>query len=471
MLYSKAQTLRTLRCRNRNVPGVLGRLATIIGDAGAFIGEIKTISMGTTSVVRDLDILLEDEGHLKRVLDALQKIKKDVEILEIRDDVLTLHRHGKIEVKPRVSITSVHQLRRVYTPGVANVSKLIKDDPERADRYTWVPLTVAICTNGSRVLGLGNIGPLASLPVMEGKAALLCQLTGLNAVPILIDTRDPKEFVAAVLRIEKGFGAIHLEDIETPACFEIEDRLVEALQKPVMHDDQHGTAVAAVAAVISACRRAKRDLATLTIGQVGLGAAGLSIARHLMAHTGRPVLATDLNEDACRRLSTAGGNLGSLDDVLSKCDLIISTTGVPGLIKKEKIRKGQIILALSNPLPEIEPEAALKAGAALAADGRSVNNLLGYPGIWRGALDCRARRLTSPAYTAAAKAIAELAPADDLLPNPLDIRVHAAVARAVALACTAEGLARQPVDENYLREEAAGAVPPEAFLSKERVER
>ncbi len=471
MLFSQAQVIRTLRCKNRNAPGILGRLATLIGDEGAFIGEIKTIAITSNAAIRDIDVLVEDEAHFKKLLDKLKELKKDVQILEIRDEVLTLHRHGKIETRPRVPITTIHQLRRVYTPGVATVSRLIAENGDRADKYTWVPLTVGIFTNGSRVLGLGNIGPLASLPVMEGKAALLSQLTGLNAVPVLINTRDPKEFVETVLRVEKGFGAIHLEDIEVPACFEIEEKLIKALEKPVMHDDQHGTAVAALAAILSACRRVKLDIQKLSIGQVGLGAAGLAISKLIMGFTGNPVLATDLNEDACQRLKKAGGKIGKLDDVLGTCDLIVATTGVPGLIKKEKIRKGQIILALSNPVPEIEPQDALDAGAALAADGRSVNNLLGYPGIWRGALDCRAKRLTTPIYVAAAQAIANLAPKDDLLPSPLDVRVHASVARAVGLAATKEGLAKLPLEDDYLKNEAAGKAPEESFISKERWER
>lgn len=472
MIFLKNQLLRTLRCRNRNVPGVLGKLTTLMGQEGVYVGEIKTVDISENYAVRDIDAIFDDQGQLDRLLLAIRsRLAEDVKVLEIRDEVLNLHRHGKIEVRTREPIKTINDLRSVYTPGVADVSRLIAEDPAKADTYTWMPLTVAICTNGSRVLGLGSIGPLASLPVMEGKAALLCQLTGLNAVPILIDTRDSGEFVETVLKIEKGFGAIHLEDIETPHCFEIEERLVETLNKPVMHDDQHGTAVAALAAVISACNRTDRDPKHLRIGQVGLGAAGIAIAQKIMAYTDNPVLATDVREDALRRLERAGGQTGTLDEVMKSCDLVVSTTGVPGLIRKEMIWKGQIILALSNPTPEITPEDALEGGALLAADGRSVNNLLGYPGIWRGVLDCRARRITTNMYTAAAEAIAELAPQDVLLPNPLDMRVHASVARAVARAASADGVAQAPVDKDYLAAEAAGLVSFEEFVSKERAER
>ena len=451
MLFSKDLLIRTLRCKNRNTPGVLGKLTTLIGETDCFVGEVRMLEQTARYTIRDIDVLCGTEEELSHVVGRIRTELSDlVTLLEVRDEVLTLHQDGKIKTVPRIPVNNLNDLRRVYTPGVANVSKLISEDVSLAERYTWASRTVAVCTNGTRVLGLGAIGPLASLPVMEGKAALLSQFTGLNAVPILLETRDPKEFVDAILHIEKSFGAIHLEDIETPQCFEIEDRLIEALQKPVMHDDQHGTATVALAALLSACRKTGRDPRTLRIGQVGLGGAGFAIARLLMGFVQHAVVATDLVPEAQARFKKIGGEITDLQDIMSTCDLVISTTGVAGLIKPEMIRKGQIILALSNPNPEIDPDAALKAGAALATDGRFVNNLLGYPGIWRGALDAGARRLTQEMYTAAAHAIAALAPKDEILPSPLDRRVHAAVARAVAFTAAELGIARHPVEEDYL---------------------
>ncbi|MCB0219224.1 MAG: NAD-dependent malic enzyme [Chrysiogenetes bacterium] len=453
-MFSKNLLIRTLRCKNRNTPGVLGKLTTLIGETECYVGEIRTLEQGSRYTMRDIDVLFRQEEELDHLVKRIREELPDlVTLLEVRDEVLSLHQDGKIKTVPRFPVMNLGDLRKVYTPGVANVSRLIAEDVSLAERYTWATRTVAICTNGSRVLGLGAIGPLASLPVMEGKAALLSQFTGLNAVPILLETRDPKEFVDTILHIEKSFGAIHLEDIETPQCFEIEDRLIEALDKPVMHDDQHGTAVVALAAMISACQKTGKDPGAIRIGQVGLGGAGFAIARLLMGFVEHAVIASDLNTDAQDRFAKVGGEISNLDEIMETCDLVISTTGVPGLIKPEMIHDGQIILALSNPNPEISPEEALKAGAALATDGRFVNNLLGYPGIWRGAIDAGVRRLTMEMYTAAAHAIAELAPADEILPSPLDKRVHAAVARAVAFTAAQMGLARHPVDEDYLARE------------------
>lgn len=454
MLFSKNLLIRTLRCKNKNAPGVLGKLTTLIGETECFVGEIRTLEQGIRYTIRDIDVLFREESDLDHLVRRIRDELPDmVTLVEVRDEVLSLHQNGKIKTVPSVPVKNLGDLRKVYTPGVANVSRLIAEDISLAERYTWAARTVAICTNGSRVLGLGAIGPLASLPVMEGKAALLSQFTGLNAVPILLETRDPKEFVDTILHIEKSFGAIHLEDIETPQCFEIEDRLIESLDKPVMHDDQHGTATVALAALLSACKKTGRDPRAIRIGQIGLGGAGFAIARLLMGFVEHAVQASDLDSGARERFRKIGGEISDLNEIMNTCDLVISTTGVPGLIKPEMIRKGQIILALSNPNPEIAPEDALKAGAALATDGRYVNNLLGYPGIWRGAIDAGVRRLTMEMYTAAANAIAKLASNDEILPSPLDPRVHAAVARAVAFTAAEMNLARHPVEEDYLEHE------------------
>jgi malate dehydrogenase (oxaloacetate-decarboxylating) len=441
--------LRTLRCRNANRPGVFGRLATAMGNSGANLGDIRTVWVGPDHIVRDIDILIEDPAMLQRTVDAVDGVD-GIDLLEVIDDVHELHIDGKLEVRPTHPVRTLHDLRRVYTPGVAEVARTIARDPEESYLYTIRGKSVAIVTNGTRVLGLGNVGPLAALPVMEGKAALLQQFVGLSAWPLVLATRDPDAIVATVLNVAQGFGAIQLEDIESPVCFEVERRLVEALDMPVLHDDQHGTAVATLAAATNAMRRVGLDLASARVGVIGLGAAGTAIARMLGAVTSHPVLGFDPGADAIARLQALGGEPArDIADLMAQANLVVAVTGRAGLIGADLVRRGQVILALTNPDPEIKPEDALAAGAAFAADGRSVNNLLGFPGILRAAVDVRARRIDESMYVAAASAIAAHARENELVPNPLRHDVHRAVARAVAEAATKAGVARVAIPSDY----------------------
>jgi malate dehydrogenase (oxaloacetate-decarboxylating) len=433
--------MRTVRVRNDQQLGTLGHLLIAIADQGGDIGEIRSIAETHTSITRDITIYIDNESQLASVLQAIES-NPGTRILAVRDEVLELHQKGKIAIRSRYTIDSLPILRRVYTPGVASVCIKIAADPSLARQYTAISHLIAIVTDGSAVLGLGDIGPVAGMPVMEGKAMLMETLVGLSGVPILLNTKDVDTIVETVATISPTFAAIQLEDISAPRCFEIEQRLIERLQMPVMHDDQHGTAVVTTAALTNACRKTGIDLGKAVIGQIGLGAAGNAIGRMLMKLTGNPILGADLNEDACQRFRKQGGLPADLRRVMSEADIVIATTGAPGLIKPEMVRKGQIILALSNPVPEIEPESAMAAGAAFAADGKLVNNVLGFPGILRGAADSMAVRISHQMYLAAAQTIAEITPPDELVPNPLDKQVHQAVARAVARKAIEQGLAR-----------------------------
>jgi malate dehydrogenase (oxaloacetate-decarboxylating) len=445
--------LRTLRVRNEHRPGVLGRLATAIGAAGANLGDIRTVWVGPDHIARDLDVLIEDLEMLQRVLEAVRRTP-DVELLDVIDDVHELHIDGKLEIRATHPVQSIHDLRRVYTPGVAEVVQTIVAKPDESYVFTTRGKSVAIVTNGTRVLGLGNVGPIASLPVMEGKAALLHQFIGISAWPIVLNERDPDVIVDTIKCFAGGFGAIQLEDIESPACFHVEERLVAELEMPVLHDDQHGTAVAALAAVTNAMARANLDLARARVGVLGLGAAGTAIARMIQGASERPVLGYDPSPGAQERLRKLGGEVAAnLDDLMKQADVVIAVSGRAGLIRPEQVRKGQGILALTNPHPEIEPNAALAAGAAFAADGRSVNNLLGFPGILRAALDTRVRRISREMYVAAARTIASLAGPNELVPNPLRRDVHRAVARAVAHAAQESGVARVATPTDYMQGE------------------
>jgi len=391
--------------------------------------------------VRDITVYAEDAEHMDHVIEAM-RANEGTRVLAVRDEVLELHQKGKIAIRSRYPIDSIATLRRVYTPGVAEVCLKIADDPALARLYTSVSHMVAIVTDGTAVLGLGDIGPLAGMPVMEGKAMLMETLVGLSGVPILLNTKDPEEIVKAVAAIAPTFSAIQLEDISAPRCFEVEEKLQALLDIPVMHDDQHGTAVVSTAALMTAAKRANVDINKVRIGQIGLGAAGNAIGKMLMGLTGSPVYGSDLNVDAVKRFVADGGKQSNLTEIMAECDIIIATTGAPNLIKPEMVRKGQIILALSNPNAEIDPEVALERGAAFAADGKSVNNVLGFPGIFRGAVDANAPRITHEMLIAAVDVLVSETPAGELLPNPLDKKVHLAVARAVAETAIHQGIAR-----------------------------
>jgi malate dehydrogenase (oxaloacetate-decarboxylating) len=432
---------RTVRVRNEQTVGQLARLLLAISEAGGAIGDINMLTETSRHVVRDLTIYANDLGQFETILAAMRENEGTV-IMDVRDEVLELHLKGKIAIRSRYPIDSLATLRKVYTPGVAEVCLKIAKDPGLARLYTSTSHMVAIVTDGTAVLGLGDIGPLAAMPVMEGKAMLMETLVGLSGIPILLNTKDVDQIIETVAAISPTFAAIQLEDISAPRCFEIEERLQRRLDIPVLHDDQHGTAVVTTAALMVAARQTGIYLSSVKIGQIGLGAAGFATANMIMRLTGNPVWGADLSPEALKRLEAAGGRASNLAEIMANCQIVISTTGVSGLIKPEMVRPGQIILALSNPNPEIDPEVALQRGAAFAADGKSVNNVLGFPGIFRGAVDANASRISHEMLLAAAQTIADLTPPGELVPNPLDKKVHHAVARAVAQKAIGQGLAR-----------------------------
>ena len=421
--------------------GMLARVCRAIADGDGLIGDIQTISIGAERSIRDVSVEVRDIDQAHRLAEIIASID-EVRVIDHHDRAIDRHVGGKIEVVPRISISSLQDLRDVYVPGVARVCRTIEADPSQANRFTWIGRTVAVCTNGTRVLGLGDIGLLPSMPVMEGKAIFYTAFTDLNAVPVLVDEKHPDAFVRTVLAIAPSFGAIHLEDIRVPECFEIEKRLIEALDVPVMHGDVHGTAVAALAAIMGACAQLGRPLERQTIGQIGLGAAGFGIARLAQQARAKAVLATDPDPLAQTHADANGIEIADFETVMARADIVVAATGRPGLIGSEMIREGQVVFALTNPEPEIEPHVALRAGAAFAADGASVNNVLAFPGIFLGALSCGARTISTVMKLAAAQAIVKLTRQSELVPDPLDPAVHRAVATAVAGAARGEGLDR-----------------------------
>ncbi|HLI58165.1 MAG TPA: NAD(P)-dependent oxidoreductase [Solirubrobacteraceae bacterium] len=431
----------TYRLRIPHRAGQLAKVSTRISEYGGLIGDVSTIAIAKHEALREITIEMRDREHAAALAAGLGELE-GVTVAWFHDRAFMAHDGGKIAVHGTREIRNVQDVRDVYTPGVARVSSAIAASPELATRFTSIGRSVAICTNGTRVLGLGDIGPLAAMPVMEGKSLFYAQLVDVSATPILLDTKDVDEFVETVVRIAPGFGGIHLEDISAPECFEIERRLIEALPAPVMHDDVHGTGVVTMAAAIAACRQVDIRLDAAVVGQIGLGAAGYGIATLIHDAGVRRVLASDPSERARAQAAARGIEIATLERVMAEADVVVATSGVPGLITPGMIRPGQVILALTNPVPEIEPDDALAAGAAFAADGTSVNNVLGYPGIFRGALDAQASAINLDMKRAAAWALAGLTVESELVPDVLDRSVHESVAAAVRQAAIDSGVAR-----------------------------
>ena len=392
--------------------------------------------------------------------ELLESIQTESEQGVITDaEIFEAHAGGKLAVGMTALLDTQRSLSIAYTPGVAQVSRAIAADHTLAARYTWASRLVAVVSDGSAVLGLGDIGPAASLPVMEGKCGLFKEFAGLDAIPIVLDTKDPDEIVETLVRLRPTFGAVNLEDISAPRCFEIERRVVEALDCPVMHDDQHGTAIVVLAALMGATKLLGRDMTSLRVMVSGTGAAGVACANLLLAmgvsditvldsrgilHTGRDDM-NSVKNDLARRTNPAG-LAGGLAAALDGADMFVGVSA--GVVPEEMIATmapDGIVFALSNPDPEIHPHVAAKY-AAVVATGRSdfpnqINNVLAFPGVFRGALDAGARRITEKMMVAAAEAIFAVV-SDDLaldriVPSPLDLRVGEAVAQAVALVAEA----------------------------------
>lgn len=435
------KVIRKLTVKVTDKPGFLGQLTTAIGRCGGLIGEISTSHLGKGYKIRALDVYAEDENVLNDILASIKNIE-GMELVSVTDIVEETHMGGKIEVRPTVDINSLDDLRIVYTPGVASICHKIHKNPALARKFTTISNNVAIVTNGTAILGLGDIGAVAGMPVMEGKGMLFKLLSGINGIPILLDTKDPDEIINTIKHIAPTFGAIKLEDIKAPECFEIEEKLDAMLDIPVMHDDQHGTAVVVLAALLNIAKYTFINLRESSVGIIGLGAAGTGIMKLLKAYGVKTFNGVDLDVSAMERFENLGGNRKDLRGVVTESRIVIATTGCPDLITPDMVQEGHVILALSNPNPEIDPDLAVKHGAIFAADGKSVNNALAFPGLFKGALAANALTINDQMKIAAAKAIAAFALEGDLVPNILDQNVHNAVAKDVETAAYRSGAAR-----------------------------
>ena len=458
----------TLRLEIRNQPGMLGRVTSAIGVTGGDIGSIDLVEVGRDRVVRDMTIKARDERHGQEIVSRLRAVQ-GVKIVNISDRTFLMHLGGKIEIRNKVPIKTRDDLSMAYTPGVARVCLAIHEDRQRAFSLTIKQNTVAVVTDGSAVLGLGDIGPEAALPVMEGKAMLFKEFAGVDAFPICLGTKDVEKIVETVKLIAPAFGGINLEDISAPRCFEIEERLSKELEIPVFHDDQHGTAVVVLAALLNALKIVKKSPRQIKVVVTGVGAAGTATIKILMSAGVRQIIGVDehgtlwrgrkVGMDFMKRWVADGTNprnlRGSLSDAIEGADVFIGLS-VPGLLKVrdvKKMAKAPIVFAMANPTPEIMPEDA-GPFVRVMATGRSdypnqINNVLCFPGFFRGLLDCRARIVNDEMKVAAARAIAECVKRNELgeeyiIPSVFNKSVAPAVAQAVATAAIRTGVARRP---------------------------
>jgi malate dehydrogenase (oxaloacetate-decarboxylating) len=455
-----AQYSLTLRVEIDHVPGMLGKVASAIGEGGGTIGAVDLVAVDETHTVRDITVETGDAGDWPRLTDAVNGVP-GARVLDATDRTFMLHLGGKIEQHNKSPIKTRDDLSMAYTPGVARVCTAIQEDPDKAFQYTIKRNTVAVVSDGTAVLGLGNIGPRAAMPVMEGKAMLFKEFAGVDAFPICLDTTDVDEIVAAVKAIAPGFGGINLEDISAPRCFEIEARLQAELDIPVFHDDQHGTAVVTLAALYNALRLTGQRIDAIRVVIVGLGAAGIAVSDILLeagvrdligcdsrgaVHMERPDYLDGSMSVSKRRLaerSNVEHRSGSPAQVIEGADLLIGVSGAR-VIPAEALASmnpDPIVFAMANPNPEVSPEEAARY-ARIVATGRSdypnqINNVLCFPGVFRGALDVRARTITETMKTAAARAIADIVADDELredyiIPSVFNREVAPAVAAAVA---------------------------------------
>lgn len=458
----------TVRLRLTNRPGMLAKVTSTIGELGGNIGAIDIVHAQEDVLIRDITINTRSDRHARDIVDRVAALE-DIEVVNVSDRTFLLHLGGKLEVKSKVPIKTRDQLSMAYTPGVARVCESIRDDPENAFTLTIKSNTVAVVTDGTAVLGLGDIGPRAALPVMEGKAQLLREFAEVNAFPICLDTTDVDEIVETVERIAPVFGGINLEDISAPRCFAIEEQLKERLDIPVFHDDQHGTAVVTVAAFLNALKIVEKEPAALKVVMVGVGAAGTAVTRMLQQLGVENIIGVDrqgavfLGRDdltAAKRQYAAQTNpkqeKGTVHDVMEGADVFIglSAPGVIGVEDLKKMNPDPIVFAMANPEPEIRPELAYPHVTVMAT-GRSdypnqINNVLCFPGIFKGALACRASDINDEMKLDAARAIAETIEAqsltpDYIVPSVFDRRVVERVSEAVQEAATRTGVARKYV--------------------------
>ncbi len=441
-----------VRCRFADDNGVtFQKLNTVAQQVGAMTSPMTKVRSKKEAAACEMTVYVLGREKFKTFLGTMESMP-EVQMTDVKDE-LELHDRGALRMTSRVPIKTVGDLRMLYTPGVASVCEEIQREPAKAWEHTGLCDRIAIATNGTAVLGLGDIGVLPSLPVMEGKAAILAEFVDICGIPLLIESKDVDTFVEAVVRVAPSFGAIQLEDVAAPACFDIEEKLRARLDMPVFHDDQHGTATVVLAAIINALKLTERKAEDSTAVILGAGAAGHAITQNLLQFGIGDVIVFDsvgpiyqgrtkgMNryKENLARVTNKNGFTGTFAEGLVGRDIFIGVSK-PHMVSKDMVRsmaEKAIVFPLSNPIGEISKEEATEAGAAVTADGRDINNALAYPGIFRGALDAHAPDITTRMELAAAETLSKIAPKGQLLPYILDPNVHRKVAQAVAAAAKA----------------------------------
>jgi malate dehydrogenase (oxaloacetate-decarboxylating) len=457
----------TLRVKLTNRPGMIGEVTTAIGRVGGDIEGIDIVTVGRDFIMRDITVNASSEKHDEEIVKAVSDID-GVEVVNVSDRTFLMHLGGKIEVTSKTPLKTRADLSMAYTPGVARVCQAIHKDPEKAFTLTIKRNTVAVVSDGTAVLGLGDIGPAAAMPVMEGKAQLFKEFAGVDAFPICLSTKDPFEIIQTVKNIATAFGGINLEDISAPRCFEIEDRLKEELDIPVFHDDQHGTAVVVLAALINALKIVGKRMEDVKVVVSGVGAAGVACTKIVMAAGVKNVVGCDTTgalyrgraenmnwvKDWYAQNTNPDNEKGTIHDVIKGADVFfgLSAPGIIGIEDVKRMAKDPVVFAMANPVPEIMPEET-GPHVAVMATGRSdypnqINNVLCFPGIFRGALQCRASRINEEMKLAAAHAIAGIITENELhpeyiVPSVFDKRVAEAVSKEVEEAAYKTGVARR----------------------------
>lgn len=430
-------------------PGMLATALEAIAKVGGNIGDIDLVEQTADTSIRELVVDAASTSHADEIVAAVKELA-DIKLLSYSDRTFDLHQGGKISVESRIPVRNREDLAMAYTPGVGRVCQAIHQDPQQVYELTIKGNTVAVVSDGSAVLGLGNLGAEAALPVMEGKALLFKEFAGVDAFPICLKTQDPEEIIQAVVNIAPVFGGINLEDISAPRCFEIESRLREMLDIPVFHDDQHGTAIVTLAALINALKIVNKQIGSIKIVFSGAGAAGIAVAKLLKLAgatdiwmcDSKGIISSDRPDLTPEREAFAVSQSGNLAAAMVGADVFIGLSA-PNIVSPEMVRsmaENRIVFAMSNPVPEIQPE-LITGDATVVATGRSdypnqINNVLAFPGVFRGALDSRTNRITDTMCLAAARAIASLIPATELtpehiIPSVFDKRVSEVVAEAV----------------------------------------
>jgi len=467
MSHVSASYSATLRVRLPDSPGSFARVAQAIGDAGGSLDAIDLVRVVGHEKVRDVTVHAASDDHLRTIVDSVRSVD-GVEVEHVSDRTFLLHLGGKLEVVPRIPLKTRDDLSMAYTPGVARVCQAIAADRDAAWNLTIKRNTVAVVSDGTAVLGLGDIGPEAAMPVMEGKAALFKEFAGVDAFPLCLATTDVDEIVAICKAVAPTFGGINLEDISAPRCFEIEERLRNELDIPVFHDDQHGTAIVTLAALVNALKVVGKRLEDVKIVLTGVGAAGIAVADILLHASAKNVIGADRagavyrgrfdltgSKAAFAERSNPAGERGTADELLAGADVYIGLSA-PGAVSAAAVgtmAENAIVFAMANPTPEVSPE-EIAEHVAVVGTGRSdypnqINNVLAFPGVFRGALDVRARAITEGMKVAASHALATVIPDDELgaeyvIPGVFNRDVATRVAAAVAEAAERDGVARKP---------------------------